>query len=473
MNNRYLWSNVACLIIGLCAAPLRSNEASIVDTEAAAACRQLTSADFAGIQDAPTQVTEAKLIPAAGDVPAYCNVRGYITPNVGIELKLPTENWNGKFLEMGCGGLCGVLFSSYSKNPGHDCDHGLRKGYACIASDQGHQGTMGDGKWAYNNLQAQIDYAFRATHVAALAGKAITEHYYGKAPRKSYFWGCSGGGRQGMVEAQKFPWDFDGIVVVDAAINLSDVLMSYLWNTHVATQDGKALFRPADVKWLHEAVVAKCDMDDGVKDGVIGNPLACKIDPSEWACKAGQKEQCLSAAQAEAFAKIYAGPTNSKGEILIGGFVPGMEFGIPTTTKAYSLSRDFFQYMGFMAAPGPSWKPSDFDFDRDYKRLALAQALLEDANPDLHKFKAAGGKLILAHAWTDSLPPLNTIDYYETAERTMGGREATQDFFRLFMVPGMDHCSGGAGAYAIDYLSSLENWTEKGQAPDVMIGAHV
>ncbi|MBI4164982.1 MAG: tannase/feruloyl esterase family alpha/beta hydrolase, partial [Acidobacteria bacterium] len=323
-------------------------------------------------------------------------------------------------------------------------------------------------------LQAQIDYAFRATHVAALAGKAITEHYYGKAPRKSYFWGCSGGGRQGLVEAQRFPWDFDGIVVVAPGINLSGVLMSRLWNTRVATQGGPSLFSPADVKWLHEAVVAKCDQDDGVKDGVIGNPLACKIDPSEWACKAGNKAPCLSAAQAEAFTKIYAGPTNSKGDqIHTGGFVPGLEFSIPTTPEVWTLSRDFCQYMGFTPAPGPSWKPTDFDFDRDYKRLALAQALLEDANPDLRKFKAAGGKLILAHGWTDGLSPLNTIDYYEMAEKTMGGREATQDFFRLFMVPGMGHCSGGAGAYAIDYLSSLENWTEKGQAPDVMIGAHV
>ncbi|MBI4166191.1 MAG: tannase/feruloyl esterase family alpha/beta hydrolase, partial [Acidobacteria bacterium] len=280
-------------------------------------------------------------------------------------------------------------------------------------------------------------------------------------------------GRQGLVASQRFTWDFDGIVVV-AQYFVSGGAMSYLWNTRVATHEGKALFSPADVKWLHEAVVAKCDMDDGVKDGVIGDPLACKIDPSEWGCKGGNNAPCLSAAQVEAFAKIYAGPTNSKGEkIHRGEFVPGLESSIPTTPELFSLSGDFFQYMGFMPAPGPSWKPSDFDFDRDYKRLALAQALLADTNPDLRKFKAAGGKLILAYGWADPIQPLNTIDYYETAEKTMGGREATQDFFRLFMVPGMAHCHRGAGAYAIDYLSYLEDWAEKSQAPDVMIGAHV
>jgi feruloyl esterase len=130
-----------------------------------------------------------------------------------------------------------------------------------------------------------------------------------------------------------------------------------LWNTRAATEGAKALFSPAEVKWLNDAVVAKCDNDDGVKDGVIGNPVECKIDPSEWACKAGNNAQCLSAAQVQAFAKIYAGPTNSKGEkIYTGGFVPGLESSIPTTPELWSLSRDFFQYMGFMPAPGPSWK---------------------------------------------------------------------------------------------------------------------
>lgn len=431
--------------------------------------------DFSGIVDAPTQLTEARLIAATPNAPAHCNVRGYVTPTIGIEMKLPLANWNGKLLKMGCGGFCGVLFSSYSPTPGHDCDQGLRKGYACIASDMGHQSTMVDGKWAYNNLQGQVDYAFRATHVAVVSGKAITERYYGRAPRKSYFWGCSAGGRQGMVAAQRFPRDFDGLAIVAPAINFSEVMMGLLWNTRVATQNGKALFSLADIKVLHDAVVAKCDLDDGIRDGVIANPLACKIEPHDWICGVDQEERCLSAAQAQAAKKIYAGPTDSNGRTIgMPGSVPGQEGSIPTSAELWSLPRDFFRYMGFMPAPGPGWNPEDFDFDRDPRRLVMIQALLADADPDLRALKAAGGKLLLAHGWEDQpISPLHSIDYYETVNRTMGGREATQDFLRLFMVPGMAHCSYGAGAYAIDYLSYLEDWVEAGRAPDVMVGARI
>jgi hypothetical protein len=442
-----------------------------------ARCTALLSASFADVQDAPTQITRARWVQATQEVPAYCDARGYITPNVGIELKLPI-NWNGKFLEMGCGGLCGVLFSSYSENEGHDCDQGLRKGYSCIASDQGHQSSMVDGLWAYNNPLAQIDYAYRAAHVAALAGKAVTEHYYGHAPQKSYFWGCSGGGRQALVEAQKFPWDFDGIVSVAPGIHLSSVALDLLWNARAATENGQALFTPADVKWLHRAVVAQCDSQDGLKDGVIGSPVACKIDPSQWICKSEQKVGCLSPVQAEAVKKIYAGPTDSRGrKLYAGGAVPGEEEGsIPTSAELWGLPRDFFRYLGFTPAPGPAWKADAFDFDRDPRRLTLAQALLEDANPDLRLFKGAGAKLILVHGWADeALSPYNTIDYYETVEKTMGGRQATQDFLRLFLVPGMNHCGDhdGEGAYAIDYLSNLEGWTERGQSPQTVIAAHI
>ena len=447
--------------------------AALTSEETSARCTALATADFSQTLDAPTQITGAKLIPAEGDVPEYCQLDGYVSPNVGIELRLPTDRWNGKFLEMGCGGLCGE-FSTYTLKAGHDCDHGLRKGYACLVSNQGHVSTEVDGKWAYNNLQAQVDYAFRAAHVAALAGKAITERYYAQAPRKAYFWGCSGGGREGMVEAQQFPSDFDGIAVVAPGFHLADVMMSLLWNWRAATAGDKALFSAADVALLHEAAVAQCDGDDGIKDGVVGNPQGCQFDPATLVCKAGAAARCLSPAQAEAAKKIYSGVMNSKGESLFPGMVPGEESSISTSAELSSLPRDFFQYMGFNPAPGPGWKPTEFDFDRDPKRLAFARSLLSDSNPDLRKFKEAGGKLMLAHGWADEpLSPLATLDYYETVQKTMGGESKTRDFLRLFMVPGMAHCYGGDGAYAIDYLSYLEDWVEGGRAPDVMIGAHV
>lgn len=440
----------------------------------AARCQQLAKEDFSAIQDASSQVTEAKLVAPDGDVPAYCDVRGYVNPSVGIGLKLPVANWNGKFLEMGCGGSCGTLFSSYSENLGHDCDQGLRKGYACVATDQGHQGT--DFAWSKNNLQAQIDYAFRAVHVTSIAGKAIAGRYYGKAPQKSYFWGCSDGGWEAMNEAQKFPWDFDGIVSVAPVTDMVGFMLSGLWRDRVAEHDGKALFTDADVEWLHRAVLAKCDNDDGVRDGVISNPQACRIDFSAWACTATKTSECLSDAQIEALERIYAGPINAKSEKLGGqGILPGMEKMIPTKPMAGAGGKAYDDWaLGYMQPSGSGLTPETFDFDSDYKRLALFQAMTAAKNPDLSAMKAAGGKLILAHGLVDmALTASLSVDYYEKAERTMGGKAATQDFFRLFLVPGMDHCSGGPGAYAIDYLNYIEDWSERGKAPDMMVGAHI
>jgi hypothetical protein len=437
-------------------------------------CKGLPGADFSSIQDAPTQVTATKVVEPAAGTPAYCQVQGYVSPQVGFELRLPLTHWNGKFMEVGCGGFCGNMDFIFL------CDNPLQKGYACLITDMGHKSTALDGKWAYNNLQAQVDYGFRATHVAVLAGKAITEHYYGNAPFKSYYLGCSCGGRQGLVEAQQFPWDFDGIIVGAPAINFSGVFMDLHWKARAVTDnDGRPLFSVPDVELVHSAAIAKCDRDDGVKDGIIGDPRTCTFDPSDLVCKAGAKTGCLSPEQVAAVKEFYSGPVTSKGErIFPGGGMPGSEttrIGINGYQSVYAnSSREFFRYMGFLPAPGPSWKSNDFDFDRDYKRLGMLESLYASTNPDLRKFKAAGGKLILWQGWADgAVSPLSTIDYYETVEKTMGGAAATRDFFRLFMLPGVDHCWGGDGASVVDFLSYMEAWVEKNQAPDMMMSAHV
>jgi len=437
-------------------------------------CEVLESVDFASVQDAPTQVTEAKVVEASDNLPAYCRVKGYVAPNVGTETHLPMAGWNHKFLEVGCGGYCGVISAE-------GCDSALRKGYACIASDMGHQGKGVDGVWAYNNLQAQVDYGFRATHVAALAGKAITERFYSNAPAKSYYTGCSTGGRQGLVEAQRFPWDFDGIVAGAPAINLSATLLNIMWaSLAVEDKNGKSLLSQADVQLVHNAALAKCDMDDGLKDGVISHPQACKFDPASLLCEAGGSSQCLSKEKVDAARKIYAGPMTSDGKQIYpnaNGSMPGSELEFTSYEDGSPFSRDFFRFLAFMPDPGPKWERREFDFDRDYKRLGMVEALYGGTDPDLRRFKAGGGKLILYHGWTDAggggISPLKTVDYYETVEKTMGGRAATREFLRFFTMPGMGHCAGGSGANDFDYLSYLEAWVEKGKAPDVMIGGHI
>ncbi len=446
------------------------------------ACEELKTVDFAGIQDAPTQVTDARLVEASADAPAYCMVHAYVIPQVGIELLMPTSGWNGKFLEVGCGGFCGVMNTAACQMP-------LHRGYACISSNLGHVGSGMDELWAYsNNLQGLIDWGYRGAHVTALAGKAITEHYYGKSPNKSYFMGCSSGGTQALSEAQRFPWDFDGILGGAPAPYYLDLVLGYAWaGRALVNESGKLVVTHKDLELVHDAVLAKCDMDDGVKDGVISDPLHCKVDPAELLCKAGQNSSCLTAAQIEAVKKVYSGPVTSDGKkTYTGGPLPGSELnwvdGGASEPYAYSTSSNLetnaadtiFRYLAFMPAPGPTWKRTDLDFDADYKRFGMVESIIGPGNPDLRKFKAAGGKLIVYQGLQDhSDIPRDAIDYYEMTERVMGGRAATQEFFRLFAIPGMDHCTGGPGTFAIDYLSYLEGWVERGQVPDKMIGAHV
>ena len=443
---------------------------------AAAQCKALERADFSGVTDAATQITSAVFAPAAKSVPAHCNVQGYVATNVGIQVLLPATNWNGKFLKHGCGGFCGVLLASA-------CEVPLQKGYACVVSDMGHKSTTLDAKWAYNNLQAEVDFGFRSTHVSTLAGKAIAEKYFGKPASRTYYMGCSTGGRQGMVAAQRFPYDYDAIIAGAPVIDETGDGMDLLWSVMATLgKDGKSILSPDDLRGVNQAALATCDMDDGVKDGVIGDPRTCSFDPAELQCKAGKKSGCLSKDQADAVRKIYNGPVNAKGQkIYTGGALPGSELNwINNYVSAdggpsiyHNFMADLFRYMGFMPDPGPGWTASQFDFDKDYKRIGMMESLYSGSNPDLRKFKANGGKLLVYQGWADqSVVPLNIIDYYETAVKTMGGRHATEEFFRLFMVPGMNHCTGGAGAYAIDYLTAMEEWVERGRAPDTLVSVH-
>jgi feruloyl esterase len=342
--------------------------------------------------------------------------------------------------------------------------------------------------WSYFNVQAQLDLVIRGPHVAALIGKAIAERFYKRASTKSYFLGCSNGGVQALSEAQRFPWDFDGIVSISGAPSYSDINMEILWGARtLRAPDGHLVLSRQDLELVHRAAIARCDMDDGVGDGIISDPYHCRFDPADLTCSAARPTACLTEAQVDAVRKIYAGPMTSKGEkkSYLRGAAPGSELEwIDGIAEYVSSSRPLgggedwalqvFRYMGFVPAPGPSWALPDFDFDQDYKRLGVSESLWSTSNPDLRKFKTAGGKLIVAQGWADaSAVPAGPIDYYETTERTMGGRTATQGFFRLFVVPGMSHCTGGAGAFAIDWLGYLENWVEGGQAPEKVVGSHV
>jgi hypothetical protein len=455
--------------------------------DAAQRCESLMTQDFSTILDAPTQLSEARHIVRADDllpvdgtgftdelratlrkslgtIKPQCRVTGYVRPNVGFQLLLPDAGWNGRFLHLGCGGWCGnAQFGAFCA---------LYPGYACIGTDMGHTGK--GGLWFRDNLQGQIDFAYRATHVVTLAGKWIVAQFYGHTPKHSYFVGCSTGGYQGMVEAQRFPWDFQGIVAGAPDMDQADLAVRGLWlKSHFVGNDQEPLFKKEDLNLLHKAVLARCDGDDGVKDGIVGDPVHCTFDPEELACKAGNVAQCLTPKQVAAAKAIYGMPVTSFGEVLsTRGVLPGSELNWMDALSSV-WGESFFHDTAILTVPGREWTYRDFDFDRDYPRSGVG-VLFPDTDPDLRRFKGAGGKLISYQGGDDASEiPGAIVDYYETVERTMGGRAETQNFFRFFVIPGMDHCGGGKGAFAVDYLHYLEGWVEKGDAPDSMVAAHV
>lgn len=445
-------------------------------------CAALARASFAALPDAPTTIVSASTVAAAGDLPAYCRIEGRIAPRIGFEARLPLSGWNGKYLQQGCGGMCGGI------NMGA-CEDALARGYAVANTDMGHKGAPFAVTWAKGDREAEIDFGYRATHVLSVAAKAIVTAHYGVAPKRSYFRGCSTGGRQAMILAQRFPEDFDGIIAGAPVLSeIGDGILHLLWSGRASVDAaGRPVLSEAKVRLARAAVLAACDRIDRVADGVLQDPRRCGWQAATLRCQGPARADCLTDVEIAAIEKIYAGAHDSRGRRLFpGGMARGSEHqwapafvGVgdapPLVLDPKGMIPDFMRYLSFHDDLPPDSDPMlAFDWDRDPPRLAMQETLFNAQNPDLRAFKARGGKLILYHGWDDlEIPPALSIDYYETATRTMGGAEATRDFFRLFMVPGMAHCRRGPGADAIDYLSALESWVEEGTAPARLLAHHL
>lgn len=456
---------LACLVLFSCAPALAQGDP----------CAALARQDFSAVPDAPSVIEAAKLMPAAAGQTGYCKVEGTIAPQVGFELHLPVTGWNGKYLQQGCGGMCGWI------NMGA-CADALARNYAVANTDMGHKGQPFSVRWAKGDRQAEIDFGYRATHVLALVAKAITAAFYKRAPRLSYFRGCSTGGRQGLIEAQLFPDDFDGIIAGAPVLDeTGDGLLHLLWSGRA----GRAL-SPEKIALVHKAVIAACDRIDGVADGILQDPTRCRWRPAALACRGPAAADCLGPEELSALEMIYAGARDSRGRRLFAGGMPlGSEYQWvpafvgeggkpPFVLDPQGMLPDFMRYLSFFDDLRGDAPLLAFDFDRDPPRLAMMERLFNAQNPDLRRFKARGGKLILYHGWDDlEIPAALSIDYFQMVERTMGGPAATRDFFRLFMIPGMAHCRRGHGADAIDYLGALEDWVERGRAPDMLLAHHL
>jgi len=423
-------------------------------------------------------------------LPAFCRVTADDKPtpdsDIKIEIWMPATGWNGKFRGQGNGGFAGEIdYRSLAL--------AVLQGYASAATDTGHAAMGTDATWALGHPEKIIDYAHRAIHEMTSLSKATLKAFYGDAPKHSYFASCSNGGRQALMEAQRYPEDYDGILAGAPANYWTHLLSNALYNAQATTLDPDSYIPPSKLPAIAHAVLAACDAKDGVKDGILNDPRQCHFDPATILCKQGDSDSCLTQPQVIALKKLYEGAHDSKGQQVFPGYVPGGEEGqggwglwitgpAPGKALLFAFGNGFFGNMVYARA------------DWDYKQAKLDDAVaaadkkfasvMNSSDPNMKAFQSHGGKLILYHGWNDAaISPLNAINYYESVQATMGKQQA-DSFVRLYMVPGMQHCAGGPGTdvfgeFGISPVNdpqhnmylALEEWAEKGTAPSTVIAS--
>ena len=400
-------------------------------------------------------------------LPDFCRVAATVKPtpasDIKFEIWLPARNWNGKLMGTGNGGAAGSIFHFALAEP-------LARGYAVANTDTGHEGFPGDMSFASGQSEKLADFNYRSVHEMTVASKAIVTAHYGDPARHTYWNGCSTGGRQGLKEVQRFPEDYDGAIVGAPANNLPGLIAFSILVQRVMNDPNGPLPVPK-LQLLKDAAIAACDVQDGVSDRVIGEPSTCRFDPATLQCPTGDDANCLTPAEVAGARRVYGGVVNPRtGEQVFPGSKPAAEpawaaFGSPQ----FSIGTSHFRHA---VVNDPTWDPYTFDFDADIARIAEADAAAGTAmEPDISAFVGRGGKLLMYHGWTDGLiSPGNTINYYESVVANIGAG-AAKDSVRLYMLPGVDHCQGGEGAFIVDYIGALENWVEKDQAPERMVAS--
>jgi feruloyl esterase len=456
------------------------SKADLIPHESCESMRAYTSKDVAEIH--------AATIAADGTVAAHCRVTGVLKPEIAFEVSLP-ERWNGRFFMIGNGGLAGESLEDPLRVSQRNA--ALQMGFAFAQTNTGHDARKEPGgSFVMSYPQKAIDYAYRAVHVTAVTAKAITAQHYAKPVTRSYWNGCSNGGRQGLLEAQRYPQDFDGLVVNAPWVSHTGFTVGALWNERALSG---ASVTAQKLALTAGRVLDKCDAIDGLRDGLIDDPRKCNFDARQDvpSCPVGTDgAECLTVAQADAITKVYRGP-QSNGSTFFPGYMPGSEAPVSTRGGApasawmnwivatapdavpadFNLADNTLRYLVF-SPPRPDYDYRTFDFDRDTHLLAAWGKQANATSTDLSKFRARGGRILMTYGWADQiLQPLQGVNYYEQVAARYGSR--TTDFLRLFMVPGMTHCSGGNGTDRFDSVSALVDWVEKGKAPDALHASRV
>ena len=400
---------------------------------------------------------------ALAALPAFCRVVAALKPtpqsNIGIEVWLPASGWNGKLQVVGNGAFAGSI--SYPAMA-----TALAAGYATASTDTGHTGGAAN---TVVNKEVLVDFAYRAMHETTAAAKQIVDGFYGRPQQFAYFNGCSTGGRQALTAAQRYPDDFDGIIAGDPAAHGLNLAFAQVWFYQATNKNPASAIPREKYAVLHEAVLQACDGNDGARDGVLENPMACSVDPMVLACKGGDGPSCLTAAQAEAARTIYDGARNTRtGTLVFPGLERGSEANWSPSPAGYAI--DLFRHVVFK---NPNWDPNSLNFDGHYALTAEDEfAILDADDPDLAPFFASGGKLLMYHGWSDAgIPARASVSYYEGVRAKTG--RAADESLRLFMVPGMGHCGGGQGVNTFDMVAALDRWVTSGTAPSTVPASRV
>jgi hypothetical protein len=492
------------LIAGLAVTPsLQAAPARTCESLATLKLSHATIVSAKAMKAGPTTMSTF-MGPITIDVPARCEVHGISRPSadseIGFEVWLPLEGWNGKYQQKGNGGFAGSVNRTGMVDP-------LRRGFAVAATDDGHDATKTpQGTFAVGHPEKVIDFGYRAVHDTAEQAKSIAATFYGKPSTRNYFVGCSDGGREALMEAQRFPEDFDGVVAGAPANDWSHLFTSFVWNEFALSKERIPLEK---LPTIQRAIVAACDETDGLKDGLVSNPPACRFDPAVLACKgSADGKDCLTSAQVGTLKALYAGPQNPRtGKPIFAGLVTSGTEAMPMNWPLWVLGASPGQsaQAGFgishfrdVVFERSDWPLQSMDFDRDVRVSDEKVApIFNSTNPDLRSFRARGGKLIQYHGWADAaIAAPTSIEYYEAVRSFMSNApdprstaKSIEGFYRLFMVPGLAHCSGGVGPVHFgndadfgpapvpstdperDMFSALERWVEHGVAPDRLIGS--
>jgi feruloyl esterase len=440
-------------------------------------CEDVPKLDLGDVTDAKVTIQSAAVVSTGAP---YCEVKGTVAPANTVVVRLPIGGWTQRYVQTGCGGLCGSARIDYGQ--ASTCPPVVDGTLASATTDMGHQGRN-DGSWALDDPQAQIDFAYRGVHVTSQVAKALISRFYGRGPAYSYFTGCSDGGREALMEAQRYPDDFDGIAAGAPANDMAvQNTFHHAWNVVANLDaDGHAILLAGKLALVHTAVLNACDALDGLRDGQLDDPRLCRFDPATLVCAAGQDPAtCLGPAEAAVVRKLHDGAVDAQGrrlepaiahewgsELEWSLFVPATPTG-PSASANFALS--YLRYLAFPGAQNPDFRLSDLEFTvASFWQTVQSSSYLAAMDPDLTRFQRGGGKLLLWHGWNDQhISPQSTLAYWDALRATTH----VDGFARLYLFPGVAHCGGGDGPNTFDILTPVMAWAESGKQPGKVVASN-